>query len=187
MTPRIAGRSPIVVALVCLLAVPAGAAEIPRGTLELALAGGFERSEIEDSSFTTVEFGTRLSKSLSNRFATGMTIGYAHDTTDAGFDRTSLGLNLDLIANFPSGSRVIPYGQLSVGLTTYSGTFYDQTEVGYTFPFIGVGIRSLVGDHASVNLLAGYRHQIRALGLDDTNANDILVTFGISVFPNGIQ
>ena len=57
----------------------------------------------------------------------------------------------------------------------------------FTLPFVGAGFRTILGTHASVNVLAGYRYQKNAFGLEDITAHDILLTFGLSVFPNGIQ
>jgi hypothetical protein len=52
---------------------------------------------------------------------------------------------------------------------------------------VGAGFRTILGTHASVNILAGYRHQVNAFGIEDITAHDIIVSFGLSVFPSGIQ
>ena len=68
-----------------------------------------------------------------------------------------------------------------------SADFYDDAEITYSLPFVGAGFRTILGSHASVNILAGYRRQVNAYGIEDINANDIIVSFSLSVFPNGIQ
>jgi hypothetical protein len=162
-------------------------AEISRGTVELALAGGFQHTSVEGTSISSLDLGTRLSYSLTNRFAVGGTIGFAHLSQESGFDSTNLGLAADLILNFSSGSAVVPFAQLSVGSTSWSGSGYDDAKWGYTLPFVGVGFRTILGNYASINVLAGYRHQMNAFGVEDLTAHDVLVSFGLSVFPNSVE
>ena len=162
-------------------------AEIGKGTLELALAGAFERTSFEDSDLTSFDLGTRLTYSLTNRFATGGTVGFSHLSTASGNDATSVYVGVDFVANFPTQSSIVPFAQLSFGLTSWAGDFYDDADLTYSLPFVGAGFRTILGDHASVNILAGYRHQVNAFGVEDITAHDIIVSFGLSVFPNGIQ
>jgi hypothetical protein len=175
--------------MIAMLAVPldSDAGEIGKGTLELGLAGGFERTSIEDEKLNSLDLQTRLTWSLTNRVAMGGTVAFAHLSSDSGGDATSMGLTADFILNFPTQSNVVPFGQVSLGVTTWGGDVYDDPELTFVLPFVGGGFRVLVGDHASVNVLAGYRHQSNAFGIKDLTAHDIVLSFGLSVFPGGIQ
>ena len=173
--------------LTTIVVAPCDAGEIGKGSVELALNGAFEHTSIEEAKLTNVDLGTRLTYSLTNRFAVGGTVGFSHLSTESGLDTTSLGLSADLIVNATTSSSVIPFIQISLGMTTWSGTAYRDAELSATLPFVGAGLRTLMGDHASVNLLAGYRYQKNAFGIKDVNAHDIVVSFGVSVFPSGIQ
>jgi hypothetical protein len=177
----------ITVAALWLAATPTRGAEIGKGTVELGLAGGFERANVEETSLTTLDLGARLTYSFTNRVAAGGTIAFTHFSWEEGFDETSLGATADLIVNFSSGSSVVPFGQLSVGLTNFSGDLFDDAELSYILPFVGAGFRTLLGDYASVNVVAGYRHRTNFLGIKDISSHDIVLSFGLSVFPGGIK
>lgn len=172
----------------CLLAAPdARSATLGRGTVELGLAGGFDRSEIEDYAITSLDLQTRLAWSVSSRVALGGSLNFSHASEDSGADLTNFGLTADCYLNFPTEGNVIPFIQLSMGVNRWSGDIYRDPEPGWILPFIGAGFRVLMGDYASVNVRAGYRYQKNAFGLEDVNSHDILLGFGLSVYPGGIQ
>ena len=177
------------VTLIALLTIPldANAGEIGKGTLELGLTGGFERTSVEEEKLNSLDLQTRLTWSLTNRVAMGGTVTFEHFSSDSGADATSMGLTADFILNFPTQSIVVPFGQVSLGVTTWGGSLYDDPELTLVLPFVGGGFRVLAGSHASVNVLAGYRHQSNAFGIKDVTAHDIVLSFGLSIFPGGIQ
>lgn len=177
----------LALAVAVVLPLRSGAAEIPAGALEFGLSGGFERSDFEDVGLNQLMLHMRMARSITRRIALGGSLDLEYVAEDSGTDANSVGVTGDFILNFPTSGNAVPFGQLSVGVTHWGGDLYDDSELTQILPFLGAGVRVFVGDHASMNALVGYRHQVNVFGVKDVDSNDFVLSLGLSVFPTGVQ
>jgi len=200
-TPRIA----LLVAAALLAAVAvAGASSLNGGTVELRARGAFLHQSFEsgdDFERTTNAF---LLNADMGYFLTGMVelvggVIYERSVAEvtAGDNETKdtdsrIGLLGQLILNFPTSGRMVPFVGGGAGFLDRSSEFESitgdySTEGDYEtiliLPRVEGGIRVLVGDSASLNIAAFYEHRKNAEGIEDAETDNIGVNLGISIFP----
>lgn len=169
---------------------------IERGTIEIQVSGALAHSRFDfkdeyQGSSTEADLRLGVAGAFSPVMMVGGTVIWDYlsfDPKDGGSGSASrAGLQLDLIANLPRSGSLLPYFQLSAGVIGLSNAAPDDLENSMVLPLLGVGLRTLVGDHASLNVLAGFQHRTKPAGVDDTSAYDYFVRFGFSVFPGGLR
>lgn len=175
------------------LVVPASqAGSLPKGTLEVAGYGFYDYSSYSadgDDAGSTSDFMLQgqigyCVTDLIEVFG-GLVVNYSSldPAGAASVSQTAVGPEAGLTLNFKTSSIVVPYVTGAVGLVAYSGDVLDDYSTGWMVPFLGGGIRVLIGNSASFNFGLAYVHNVHASGAEDLTSDSIQFSLGISAFP----
>jgi hypothetical protein len=182
----------VILAMVVLVAAPATrAGALPKGTLEVAAYALYDYSSYgysgaDDGSSSDFTLTGQLGYCVTDLIEVFGGLLVQHSSVDpvnvASTSSTAIGPEAGMMLNFANSSIVVPYISGAVGLVSYSGTAASYST-GWMVPFLGAGIRVLVGNSASFNLGVAYVHNINALGISDETSDSIRFSIGISAFP----
>jgi hypothetical protein len=175
----------------CYLAISAPAAlaaELPNRTVELSTGLMFTHTSYavdgnNTGSTTELQVQEGLGYCVNDLLELNGSLVLIHQSVNprsgTSIGGTSYGFGGSLVFNFPSKSSIIPFLQGGFALLAYSGDMYENAETTYVLPSIGVGLRFLVTESASINSGLYYQHISNALGVEDVSANQLY--FGLSI------
>jgi hypothetical protein len=182
----------LVAAALLMFSSASQAGSLPKGTLEVSAYGLFDYSSYSadgDDAGSSTDFTLTgdLGYSVTDLLEVFGGLLIQHSSVDpvgaASVSQTAVGPEAGLTLNFKTSSIVVPYITGAVGLVAYSGDVLDNYSTGWMVPFLGAGIRVLVGNSAAFNFGLGYVHNIHATGAEDLTSDSIQVSVGISAFP----
>jgi hypothetical protein len=175
--------------------LPASAAGLEKGTIEIAPAAAFTH---DSYSFEGEKLGSTTMLALSGNIGYCFTdrvegeaglvashVSVSASGVDSGesASSTGVGLNGGLKINFPGSGDVVPFAAAGLGFLSYSGDGFSDAEIEVLAPIVQAGVRLLVGPTGSINLFAQYSHRINAGGEKDVSGNQFALGVGLSVFP----
>lgn len=177
---------------VLLLAVPAKASVIGKGTVELSTAAIFNHTSYSDDlgSSSMLDLRGGVSYAVTDLVQIGGALVVQNQSADLeeqdSISSTAFGVEASVGFNLGSSQTTVPFLGLSVGMLNWSGDGFEDAEA--TVFFGGVaGLRFLVGSHASLNTSVVLARQSNAAGVEDLDATGFSVQVGISIFPGGLK
>lgn len=176
---------------ILVLAAPAGASEIRRGSIELIGDIAFQHNSLSGDygGFTRIDARTDALRAVSDVFQVGVGMIFSFVSSDLYGGNTAsgglLGAEGVLRANFGDSEVVIPYLQAAIGLGSWYGDF-NEDSVAAVSPSATFGLRYPFRDAVALNLEFTYVRELHFQGIEDIDANTFLVGIGFSFFPRGL-
>jgi hypothetical protein len=192
---RILGSTAAVLLIGIAILVPVTfAATLEKGTVELQTNASFVHSSYSSSgehigNTTLVNVAAGVGYCVSSLFEIDGGLQVVHTSADVegvgSISATAFGATGGVTLNLPLASEsVVPFVSAGLGVLTFSGDGYSNSETALTAPYVRAGLRVLVGPMASVNFGLAYAHQTNAEGVKDLDNNQLGLSVGISIFPN---
>ena len=184
-------RWALLIVALCL-PVTASASVIAKGAVEVTAGGSFSHQTFEevDGHITSLRAQVGVLPALGDKVQLGGRLGFNHQSFDLGglgeTDGGTLQADAILRVNLGRSTRVVPYVEVGAGVLVWAGELETDTNT-ITIPQLAVGARILVHEIASFNVSLGWVNEKNSLGLDDLDSDILLVQFGFSVFPNGVD
>jgi hypothetical protein len=179
----------VILLLSALAFAPAGAASMPKGTVELSTDMLFDhysysvkgKDKGSSSNFNLVlGAGPCLTDAL--QFKAALEIGHSEATYSAqSSEATSWGGSARFDYNFTTQGATIPFVEAGLGVRFYAGDGYDSTDPSTILPILGLGLRFLVRKSVSLNTELSYQRISNVGGATNLTASGILLGVGFSV------
>jgi len=178
--------------LALLVPLPAAASAIQRGANEVVASGSLNHTEYSERNWsaTSVHLSAGFLRAVTDAAQVGGALLLRHESFDTGpgsdLRGGSAGIEALARLNFGDSPRIVPFAQAGIGVTMWVGDFERDTET-WLLPELTLGVRFLVHDLASFNLGLSWLHEFNALSRRDLEANSIVLGFGFSIFPQGLD
>jgi hypothetical protein len=182
----------VLAATLALAAVPrvAGAASFEAGTVEFGIDATLSHSSYtyedqavakRDDISVTTGVGYCVTDLLELKGSLLFTYASANPEGGESASASAFGALGGLVVNFGSGGTMVPYVQGSVGVLSYSGDGYENSEATLVLPRLGAGVRFMVGESASINCGAFWQLLSNAEGVEELSANQFGLAVGTSL------
>jgi hypothetical protein len=174
-----------------LIASPGVASEVKKGSIELNGDIAFQYNSLSEDvgSYFDIQARAGFLRAVSDLVQLGAGTRFTFFNGDLGPVQNSDGGVISaeglLRLNFGDSPQVIPFLQLAIGVGSWYGDFYADSEVSIS-PSASAGIRYPFRDAAALTMIFTYIREINYLGIDGIDSNTFLFGFGFSIFPRGL-